>query len=206
MACYRNQYGRMHSREWMTSGKASRFWQVHLANLKISILVYLHSKATVILSATVSFLNISDITNNKDSLPYISSCISIAVTIGSIILGLLLKRQHQTKIRDTTDDIVRLELSKTEPLLTPAFFKIAKDPWPVESPFPRVRNIGNPLQLTLRSRDVGVCVALYHMVDLLIIESPSLGPCPSYSHVAPCSSKAAAPWPTRWLAGCVLSS
>ena len=79
------------------------------------ILVYLHSKATVILSATVSFLNISGITNNKNSLPYIFSCISIAVTIGSIILGLLLKRQHQTKIIDTTGDIVRFKLLKTVP-------------------------------------------------------------------------------------------
>jgi len=61
--------------------------------------------ATVILTAAVSFLSISGITNNKNTLPYISSCISIVATIGSIILGLLLKRQHQTKIRDTADDI-----------------------------------------------------------------------------------------------------
>jgi len=86
-----------------------------LANSNFSILVYLHSKATVILSATVSFLNVSGITNNKDSLPYISCCISIAVTIGSIILGLLLKRQHQMKIRDTTGDIVRFKLLKIGP-------------------------------------------------------------------------------------------
>lgn len=84
-------------------------------------IVYFHYQATVILTATVSFLNISNIPTDKNSLPYISSCISIAVTIGSIILGLLLKRQHQTKIRDTTDDIVRLKLLRTGYSLISAF-------------------------------------------------------------------------------------
>jgi hypothetical protein len=46
---------------------------------------------------------------------------SIAATIGSIILGLLLKRQHQTKIRDTTDDIVRFKLLRTGHSLISAF-------------------------------------------------------------------------------------
>ena len=89
-------------------------------------IIYFHSQATIILTATVSFLNIANITN-KDSLPYNSSCISIAATIGSIILGLLLKRQHHTKIRDTTGDIVRFKLLRIGHSLIPAFLKIAKD-------------------------------------------------------------------------------
>jgi hypothetical protein len=90
-------------------------------------IIYFHSQATVILTATVSFLNISNITNNKDSVPYISSCVSIAATIGSIILGLLLKRQHHTKIKDTTDDIVRFKLLRIGHSLIPTFFQTAKD-------------------------------------------------------------------------------
>jgi len=89
------------------------------------VLKVLISQATVILTAAVSFLSISGITNNKNTLPYISSCISIVSTIGSIILGLLLKRQHQTKIRDTANDIVGFKLPRIIYVLSliPAFIK-----------------------------------------------------------------------------------
>ena len=43
----------------------------------------------------------------------------------------------------------------------------------MEPPFPWFRNLGNPLQLTLRSRNVGVRVGLYHLAKLLIVDSPS---------------------------------
>jgi hypothetical protein len=84
-------------------------------------MLMLFSKATVILTAAVSFLNISGITDDKNTLPYISSCISIAATTGSIVVGLLLKRQHQTKIRDTTDEIVSFNPLKTGQVLSHSY-------------------------------------------------------------------------------------
>ncbi|KIM46848.1 hypothetical protein M413DRAFT_63346, partial [Hebeloma cylindrosporum] len=129
--------------------------------------------ATVILTATISFLNISNITDDKNSLPYISSCISIAATIGSIILGLLLKRQHQTKFRDTADDIERILMRWNHPSLGLETLAIL---------------YSLPYALVMW----GYVFVLYHLDNRLIVGSPYLGPRASYWHVAPCSSKAAA--------------
>ena len=62
-------------------------------------------QATVMLNANVAFLGIQ--TNDvSGSAAQISSYCSVSTSIGSIILGLLLVRQNQTKSRDTADDAV----------------------------------------------------------------------------------------------------
>ena len=62
-------------------------------------------QATVMLNANVAFLGIQ--TNDvSGSAAQISSYCSVSTSIGSIILGLLLVRQNQTKHRDTADDAV----------------------------------------------------------------------------------------------------
>jgi len=63
------------------------------------------------LNANVAFLAIQSV--DVDANPYrspaqISSYLSVAANIGSIILGLLLMRQNRTKIRETADEAVSL--------------------------------------------------------------------------------------------------
>ncbi|KAF8814754.1 hypothetical protein BYT27DRAFT_7205709 [Phlegmacium glaucopus] len=62
--------------------------------------------ATVLLNANVAFLGKQSGDANR-SPAQISSYCSITASIGSIILGLLLVRQNQTKNRDTADDAQR---------------------------------------------------------------------------------------------------
>jgi hypothetical protein len=64
--------------------------------------------STVLLNANVAFLAINSVDTNRD--PYrspaqISSYFSISTSIGSIILGLILVRQNQTKHRETASDV-----------------------------------------------------------------------------------------------------
>jgi hypothetical protein len=62
-----------------------------------------------VLNANVAFLSIQSVDTNSD--PYrspaqISSYCSIAASIGSIILGLILVRQSRTKHGETASDVV----------------------------------------------------------------------------------------------------
>lgn len=61
-------------------------------------------QATVLLNANVAFLG----TPRAEALPtaLVASYFSIGTSIGSIVLGLLLVRQNQTKSRDTAVDAV----------------------------------------------------------------------------------------------------
>ena len=61
-------------------------------------------KATVLLNANVAFLQ----TPRASSLfiAELSSYFSICTSVGSIVLGLLLVRQNQTKDRETAADVV----------------------------------------------------------------------------------------------------
>ena len=65
-------------------------------------------QATVLLNANVAFLAIPSVDNGNGQLtaPQISSYLSIVTSVGSILLGLLLIRQHRVKSKDTADDAV----------------------------------------------------------------------------------------------------
>ncbi len=65
-------------------------------------------QATVLLNANVAFLAIPSVDNgpNDVTAAQISSYLSIVTSIGSILLGLLLIRQHRVKAKETADDAV----------------------------------------------------------------------------------------------------
>ncbi|EIW55210.1 uncharacterized protein TRAVEDRAFT_31017 [Trametes versicolor FP-101664 SS1] len=84
--------GIIHLRPWTTFiGKLQNEWQ--------EFVLY----ATVLLNANVAFLAIPSVDNGTDQLSaaQISSNISIVTSVGSILLGLLLIRQHRVKSKDT---------------------------------------------------------------------------------------------------------
>ena len=75
----------------------------------ISFSLFFFKKSTVVLNANVAFLSIQSVDTNHD--PYrspaqISSYCSIATSIGSIILGLILVRQSRTKHGETSGEVV----------------------------------------------------------------------------------------------------
>jgi len=72
--------------------------------------------ATVMLNANVAFLGIQS-NDVSGSAAQISSYCSVSTSIGSIILGLLLVRQNQTKHRDTADDAEGFLRNRAHPLL-----------------------------------------------------------------------------------------
>ncbi|KAF9530151.1 hypothetical protein CPB83DRAFT_851059 [Crepidotus variabilis] len=67
--------------------------------------------ATVLLNANVAFLAIQSVDTNDPtysrSPAQIASYLSVIASIGSIILGLLLIRQHRTKYKETASDVTR---------------------------------------------------------------------------------------------------
>jgi len=76
--------------------------------------------STVLLNANVAFLAINSVDINRN--PYrshtqISSYCSISASIGSIILGLILVRQNQTKHRETASEVQIFLKSWTHPWL-----------------------------------------------------------------------------------------
>jgi len=76
--------------------------------------------STVLLNANVAFLAINSVDVNRD--PYrspaqISSYCSTSASIGSIILGLILVRQNQTKNRETASDVQEFLKDRTHPWL-----------------------------------------------------------------------------------------
>ncbi|KAI0356096.1 hypothetical protein OH77DRAFT_1401749 [Trametes cingulata] len=75
--------------------------------------------ATVLLNANVAFLAIPSVDNGNDQLTaaQISSYLSIVTSVGSIVLGLLLIRQHRVKSKDTADDAWRYLSSRKHPTL-----------------------------------------------------------------------------------------
>ncbi|KAF8799769.1 hypothetical protein BYT27DRAFT_7201001 [Phlegmacium glaucopus] len=76
--------------------------------------------ATVLLNANVAFLAIQsvDSTHNPYRSPaQISSYCSISCSVGSIILGLLLVRQNQTKHRETVRDVQKFLMNRAHPWL-----------------------------------------------------------------------------------------
>lgn len=76
----------------------------------------------MLLNANVAFLAIPSVDNGTDQLSaaQISSNISIVTSVGSILLGLLLIRQHRVKSKDTPIEAVSLSASchPTQLLLT----------------------------------------------------------------------------------------
>ncbi|RPD75534.1 hypothetical protein L226DRAFT_545397 [Lentinus tigrinus ALCF2SS1-7] len=62
--------------------------------------------ATVLLNANVAFLAIPSVDNGPNDITaaQISSYLSIITSVGSILLGLLLIRQHRVKAKETADD------------------------------------------------------------------------------------------------------
>ena len=71
------------------------------------------SQATVLLNANVAFLAIPSVDNGdgRVTAAMICSYLSIVTSTGSILLGLLLVRQHRVKSKDTAEEAVRLELT-----------------------------------------------------------------------------------------------
>ena len=70
---------------------------------------FFNIKSTVVLNANVAFLSIQSVDTGGHSFrspAQISSYCSIAVSIGSIILGLILVRQSRTKHRETAGEVV----------------------------------------------------------------------------------------------------
>lgn len=63
----------------------------------------------MLLAANVSFLAIPSVdqASEEASWSQILSILSVIASIGSIILGLLLVRQHRTKSKDSAEDAVR---------------------------------------------------------------------------------------------------
>lgn len=72
--------------------------------------------ATVVLNANVSFLGNQTIVANRSAFEISSYC-SVSTSIGSIIIGLLLVRQNQTKNRDTAVDVQEFLRNRAHPLL-----------------------------------------------------------------------------------------
>ncbi|KAH9855343.1 hypothetical protein C2E23DRAFT_858007 [Lenzites betulinus] len=75
--------------------------------------------ATVLLNANVAFLAIPSVDDGSKQLSaaQISSNLSIVTSVGSILLGLLLIRQHRVKSKDTADDAWRYLSSRKHPTL-----------------------------------------------------------------------------------------
>ncbi|KAI0642660.1 hypothetical protein C8Q79DRAFT_1013332 [Trametes meyenii] len=75
--------------------------------------------ATVLLNANVAFLAIPSVDDGTTTLTaaQISSYLSIVTSVGSILLGLLLVRQHRVKSKDTADDAWRYLSSRKHPTL-----------------------------------------------------------------------------------------
>jgi len=71
--------------------------------------------ATVLLNANVAFLGSPRAGTLAGA--DISSYFSISTSVGSIVLGLLLVRQNQTKDRETATDVVNFLKNKAHPLL-----------------------------------------------------------------------------------------
>ena len=66
----------------------------------------------MLLNANVAFLAIPSVDSNQNSVTpaQIASYLSIITSVGSILLGLLLIRQHRVKAKETADDAVSPEL------------------------------------------------------------------------------------------------
>ncbi|KAI0676470.1 hypothetical protein C8Q78DRAFT_1065287 [Trametes maxima] len=75
--------------------------------------------ATVLLNANVAFLAIPSVDDGTTELTaaQISSYLSIVTSVGSILLGLLLVRQHRVKSKDTADEAWRYLSSRKHPTL-----------------------------------------------------------------------------------------
>ncbi|CDO70476.1 hypothetical protein BN946_scf184569.g19 [Trametes cinnabarina] len=75
--------------------------------------------ATVLLNANVAFLAIPSVDDGSSHLtpPQISSYLSIVASVGSILLGLLLIRQHRVKSKETADEAWRYLSSRKHPTL-----------------------------------------------------------------------------------------
>ncbi|KAI8976716.1 hypothetical protein BD414DRAFT_517194 [Trametes punicea] len=75
--------------------------------------------ATVLLNANVAFLAIPSVDTGDGGLtpPQISSYLSIVASVGSILLGLLLIRQHRVKSKETADEAWRYLSSRKHPTL-----------------------------------------------------------------------------------------
>ncbi|EMD35462.1 hypothetical protein CERSUDRAFT_157231 [Gelatoporia subvermispora B] len=79
--------------------------------------------ATVLLNANVAFLAIPSVDpgNGAPEIPrnaaQITSYLSMIFSIGSMILSLLLTRQHRLKNRDSADEVVKYLTNKTHPTL-----------------------------------------------------------------------------------------
>ena len=71
-------------------------------------------QATVLLNANVAFLAIPSVDNGSSSISpaQISSSLSIVTSVGSILLGLLLIRQHRVKSKDTAEEAHRFLMSR----------------------------------------------------------------------------------------------
>ncbi|KAI0366828.1 hypothetical protein BV20DRAFT_951560 [Pilatotrama ljubarskyi] len=75
--------------------------------------------ATVLLNANVAFLAIPSVDNDDEQLTaaQITSYLSIVTSVGSIVLGLLLIRQHRVKSKDTAHEAWRYLNSRKHPTL-----------------------------------------------------------------------------------------
>jgi hypothetical protein len=95
--------GMMHKAVWEASlRKVNEEWR--------EFILY----ATVLLNANVAFLGTRAVTLYAAD---ISSYFSISTSVGSIVIGLLLVRQNQTKDRETVTDVINFLNNRAHPLL-----------------------------------------------------------------------------------------
>ncbi|KAI0760212.1 hypothetical protein C8Q74DRAFT_1208734 [Fomes fomentarius] len=73
--------------------------------------------ATVLLNANVAFLAIPIVTDGKVTLAQISSYLSTLASIGCILIGLLLIRQHRVKPKDTAEEANKYLSSRDHKML-----------------------------------------------------------------------------------------
>ena len=102
-------------------GKICEEWQgftlfvsIHSLSFSEWFMMIAHFQGTVLLNANVAFLSIPTTLVNEGQGPSIlgrspaeiASYASVFTSIGCIIFGLLLDRQHRTKERDTAEEAV----------------------------------------------------------------------------------------------------
>ncbi|KAH9899337.1 hypothetical protein C8Q73DRAFT_638403 [Cubamyces lactineus] len=103
---------------WTDNVIAIQPWSSFISKLQVEwqeFVLY----ATVLLNANVAFLAIPSVDNGSGKLtaPQISSYLSIITSVGSILLGLLLIRQHRVKSKDTAEEAWRYLSSRKHPTL-----------------------------------------------------------------------------------------
>lgn len=111
----------------------------------------------MLLNANVAFLAIQSVDEGSEKLQRIpaqlASYFSVSAVMGSIIIGLLLMRQHRSKAKETSSEAVRQFTFSGTPVLTLALVAIHEQ---AEAQYARRGDSCHCVQLALRIAHVGV--------------------------------------------------